>query len=115
MKDVMKEIEYKGKTYKIVFNLNVMEEIQDKYETLEKWGKLTDGSNGEVNIKALIFGFTKMLNEGIEINNEDNGTNESLLTEKQVGRMMSEIGLEKMAKTLNETVIDSTKSAEKNA
>ena len=31
-------------------------------------------NNGEPNAKAVIFGFTQMLNEGIEIDNEDNGT-----------------------------------------
>ena len=115
MKEISNEIEYKDKKYKIVFNLNVMEEIQEKYLTLENWGKLTDGSSGEVNIKALIFGFTKMINEGIEINNDINGTEDKLLTEKQVGRMMSDIGIEKMANTLNATVVASTQSAEKNA
>ena len=43
MKEISKEFEYKGKEYKLVFNLNVMEVIQDKYGTLENWGKLTDG------------------------------------------------------------------------
>ena len=27
-----------GKDYKVVFNLNVMQEIQNEYETFEKWG-----------------------------------------------------------------------------
>lgn len=115
MKDIMNEIEYKGKKYKIVFNLNVMDLIQDKYETVQKWGELTDGSKGEPNIKALKYGFTCMLNEGIEIDNENNGTDEKLLTEKQVGRIISEIGLEGVANKLSDTVVSSTQSAEKNA
>lgn len=44
MKEISKTLEYKGKEYKLVFNLNVMEVIQDKYRTLENWGKLTDGA-----------------------------------------------------------------------
>ena len=58
MKEISKTLEYKGKNYKLVFNLNVMEVIQDKYGTLEKWGKLTDGAenDGEPNAKAVIFG-----------------------------------------------------------
>ena len=43
MKEISKTLEYKGKKYKLVFNLNVMQVIQDKYRTLEYWGKLTDG------------------------------------------------------------------------
>lgn len=110
LKDITNEIEYKGKKYVIVFNLNVMQAIQEEYETIEKWGALTDGSNGEVNIKALIFGFTQMLNEGLEIESEENGTEYKPFTEKQVGRMITEIGLENMAQTLSNTVIESTKS-----
>lgn len=110
IKDIKNQVEYKGNNYNLVFNLNVMQEIQEEYETIEKWGSLTDGTNGEVNIKALIFGFMKMLNEGIEIQNEDEGTEIKPFTEKQVGRMITEIGLENMAKKLSDTVIESTKS-----
>ena len=110
IKDVVNELEYKGEKYLIVFNLNVMQEIQEGYGTMEAWGNLTDGSSGEINIKALVFGFTKMINEGIDIKNEENGTNIKPLTERQVGRMISDIGLEAMAKKLSEAVIASTKS-----
>ena len=117
MKEISKTLEYKGKKYKLVFNLNVMEIIQDKYRTLENWGKLTDGAknNGEPNAKAVIFGITAMLNEGIDIDNEENGTEEKMLTKKQVGRMITEIGLKSSAQLMNGVVVDSTKSAEKNA
>lgn len=115
MKDINGNIQYKGKDYKLVFNLNVMEVIQEKYESIEKWGNLTDGQSGEPNAKAVIFGFTAMLNEGIDIDNEENGTDIKPLTEKQVGRMITEVGLLEATKTLNKTVIDSTQSTEKNA
>lgn len=117
MKEISKTLEYKGKEYKLVFNLNVMEVIQDKYGTLENWGKLTDGAenDGEPNAKAVIFGITAMLNEGIDIKNEENGTEEKMLTNKQVGRMITDIGLQSSAQLMNGVVIDSTQSAEKNA
>jgi hypothetical protein len=114
MKDVNGKIQYKDKEYSIVFNLNVMEAIQEKYGTIEKWGELTDGSSGEPNAKAVIFGFTQMINEGIDIANEENGTNDKPLTLKQVGRLITEYGIAKAAETLNQTVIESSKSAEKN-
>lgn len=114
MKEISKVLNYKDKEYKIVFNLNVMEEIQDEYKSLDEWGKLTDGSQGEPNIKALIYGFTAMLNEGIEIDNEENGTDIKPFTKKQVGRMITDIGLDTMANTLSETVVESTQSTEKN-
>ena len=116
MKEISKTLEYKGKEYKLVFNLNVMEVIQDKYGTLENWGKLTDGTenDGEPNAKAVIFGITAMLNEGIDIENEENGTEEKMLSNKQGGRMITEIGLKSSAQLMNGVVIDSTQSAEKN-
>lgn len=115
MKNYNGEFEYKGKTYKLVFNLNVMEQIQDEYGSIEAWGSQTDGANGEPNIKAVKFGFTAMLNEAIEIENDENGTDIKPLTKNFVGRMLTEIGLETMAKKMSDTVIESTKSDEKNA
>lgn len=117
MKEISKTIEYKDKKYKLVFNLNVMEVIQEKYNTLENWGKLTDGAenDGEPNAKAVIFGIMAMLNEGIDIDNEENGTKEKMITKKQVGRMITEIGLKSSAQLMNGVVVDSTQSSEKNA
>ena len=91
-----------------------MEVIQEKYGTIEEWGNLTDGSNGEPNAKAVIFGFTAMLNEGIDIDNEENGTNDKPLTLKQVGRIITEVGIANATATMNQTVIESTKGEEKN-
>jgi hypothetical protein len=114
MKEVSKIINYKGKDYKLVFNLNVMEVIQEEYKTINAWGELTDGKSGEVDVKALKFGFAAMLNEGIDIDNDDNGTNEPFLTLKQVGRMLSEIGFNQVTEDMNEVVVESVKSDEKN-
>ena len=114
MKEVLSKIEYKGKEYKIYFNLNVMEAIQQEYGTLDHWGSLTDGKGGEVDIKALTFGFTEMINEGIEISNEDNGTNEPLLSRKAVGRMLTSIGLDKVTEDLNDLIIKSAGDNSKN-
>jgi hypothetical protein len=115
MKDIEGKIQYKDKEYRLVFNLNVMEAIQEQYGTLEKWGELTDGSTGEPNARAVIFGFTQMLNEGIDIANEENGTADRPFTLKQVGRLITDVGLAKVTEKLNQTVIESTKSEEKNA
>ena len=111
MKDVSGKVEYKGKEYDLVFNLNVMELIQEEYGSIEHWGELTE-SDG--NAKAIKFGFAAMINEGIDIANEENGTNEPPFTLPQIGRMLTEIGLHNAANVLNQTVIDSTKSDEKN-
>lgn len=135
------------KTYKAVFNLNVMQEIQNEYGTFEKWGQLTDGfiydensekvvkkdadgnvitrtvkkadgttekqvvyETKEINLKALIFGIKLMINEGIDIDNETRDVKEPFLTDKQVGRIVTEMGISNATSDLNQAVINSTKS-----
>ena len=115
MKDLNGKISYKGKEYALVFNLNVMERIQDEYGSVSAWGEKTDGKNGEPNAKAVIFGFTEMLNEGIDIANEEHGTNDPPLTLRQVGRMITEVGMAQATQALQSTVIESTKVEQKNA
>lgn len=115
MKDFNGKIQYKDKEYKLVFNLNVMERIQEEYGSLDKWASMTDGSTGEPNAKAIIFGFTEMINEGIDIANEETGATDKPMTLKQVGRLITEVGLKNATKVLNETVVNSTESNEKNA
>lgn len=141
MKEMNGKIQYKGQEYALVFNLNVMEIIQQEYESLDAWGELTDGKayarkeyeklgkkktwdelteeeqaqyHGEPDAKAVIFGFTEMINEGIDIANEENGTDIKPFTLKQVGRIITEIGLANATQTLNETVIESTQGDGKN-
>lgn len=115
MKDFNGILHYKDKDFKLVFNLNVMERIQEEYGSIEEWGKMTDGKAGEPNAKAVIFGFTEMINEGIDIQNDEEGTDIPFLTLKQVGRMITDYGVQSATDKLNETVINSTKSEEKNA
>lgn len=112
MKEKITTFTVNGKEYKAVFNLNVMQEIQIEYGTFAKWGDLTDGKSGEVDVRALIFGIRAMMNEAIDIDNESNTDKVPFLTEKQVGRIVTEMGLNEATKKLNNTVIDSTKSDE---
>ena len=114
MREVKSTISYRDKEYDIVFNLNVMEAIQKRFGTIGAWGELTDGKSGEVNIEALLFGFTEMINEGIEIRNDETGTNEPLLNSKKVARILSEIGIEQATNKINGVVIESVASEEKN-
>ena len=67
MKDYEGTVTYKEKEYKVVFNLNVMEAIQEEYGTIDKWAELTSGVNQEVNVKALKYGYVEMINEGLSI------------------------------------------------
>ena len=109
MKNTVVYIETEKKTIPLVFNLNVMEEIQERYGSLDNWGELTKG-DGEPKIKELKTGIMIMMNEGIEIENYNNGTNEPILNEKQVGWIMSEVGIEGIVKKVQEVTIASTKT-----
>ena len=109
MKNTVVYIETEKKNYPLVFNLNVMEEIQEKYGSLDNWGEHTKG-DGEPQIKDLKAGVMIMLNEAIDMENEDKGTNEPLLNEKQVGRLMSQVGLEVVVAKIQEITIASAKS-----
>ena len=109
MQDIIKRINYKGIDYPLVFNLNVIEKIQEKYGSYEKWGEMTEGKEDEVNSGALKFGITEIINEGIDIENETAEIKREFLTEKQIGRIITEIGMSKMTEKVQETVIDSTK------
>ena len=109
MKDYKFEIEVESVKYPLVFNLNVMETIQEEFGTIQKWGELTDGSKGEVNVKALKFGLTEMINEGIDIENENETlpNKRPLLTAKQVGRLITKMGTENAVTQLNTAIIES--------
>ena len=112
MKDNAGTVTYKEKEYKVVFNLNVMEAIQEEYGTLDKWTELTSGANQEVNVKALKFGYTQMLNEALSIEADEKGEEYKPLSSAFVGRMLTDIGLDTMTKTLQNTVIESTQTDE---
>lgn len=91
MKDIMDTLSYKGKEYNLIFNLNVLQEMQDKYGTMteclnQAYGQMT----GEPSIKVLAFMVTSMINEAIDINNEEKGEKEPPVTEKMVNRMLSD-------------------------
>ncbi len=114
IKDYKFELENEGKTYELIFNLNVMQEIQEEYGTLAKWGELTDGKSGETNIKALVFGLTRMVNEATEIRNEETGSCDAILTEKQVGRLITKVGIQQSTEKLNQAIVEGTKNEAKN-
>ena len=109
MKDYKFTFEVDDKKYTLVFNLNVMETIQAKYGSVQKWGRLTDSKKGEPNAKALIFGFSEMINEAIDIENEENNTEKPFLTLKQVGRIITKAGIQESAKQLNKAITESVK------
>lgn len=109
MKNTVIHIETEKKKYPLIFNLNVMEEIQEQYGSLDEWGKMTENPDG-ADIKVLKYGIKAMINEAIDIENEENGTNEPMVTDRQVGRILTEVGIKKVFEKIHEITIASTKS-----
>ena len=112
------EVTYKGVKYELVFNLNVMEQIQEEYGSVEAWGNKVE-NGAEPNAKAVQFGIACMINEGIEIYNEDHEDDDDFkarkpMSESKVGRLITEVGLAETTEQLKKSVVESTKSDEKN-
>lgn len=112
MTNTIKHFKCGDTEYPLAFTMNVIEKIQEKYGSYEKWGDMTDGKEKEVNIGALKFGITEMINEGIDIENENLETKRVFLTPKQVGRIITELGMKELTDKVQETVIESTKNEE---
>lgn len=113
MKDIRLEIEVDGQKYVLAFTLNVMQAIQEnpKYGSVKAWGKKVEANTDGMDAAAVIFGFGEMLNEGIDIENEGKPAEEQkpLLTSRQVGRIITKMGLTGAAETINKMVVMSTK------
>lgn len=113
MKDKITYIEVEDKKYPICFNLNVMEEIQEQYGTMSKWGEIVEGE-GEPKIKDLKAGLLAMINEAIDIENETKEVKQEFVNSKQVGRIISEIGFDKITNTIKDITVSSTSTGEVN-
>lgn len=102
------------KKYPIIFTLNVMETIQEIYGSLDSWKEkiFVKEKGEEPKISDLLFGLTEMVNEGIEIYNEENLESPKLekVSKKQVGRIISRIGIEGAINKIGESIVDANSS-----
>jgi len=104
-------LETETERYPLVFTLNVMESIQEKYGTIEAWSNLIQRDD-EPDIKALKFFITEAINEGLEIEAERNGEKPKVITAKKAGRILTEIGLSGAASKIMATISDSVEMDE---
>lgn len=109
---MLNKLEHIGK-YPVTFNINVMEEIQEKYGSIGAWGAIVENAeNGEPKVKDLKIGLMAMINEGIDIENETNSTNNPFVNAKQVGRIISEMGFEAITRVIKNLTIASTQTGD---
>ena len=113
MKKELSYIENGDRKYPIVFNVNVMEEIQEVYGSIGNWGAIVENTaGGEPKVKDLKVGLMYMINEAIDIENEETGENKPLLTLKQVGRLISDVGFEEVTKKIINLSVASTNTGD---
>ena len=101
MLDKITHLETKTEKYPMAFTLNVMESLQEEYGNLNKWVNLAQKSY-EPDIKSLKFFMTEAVNE--EIENEKHGEKRKLLTSKQVGRILTEVGFSNLTEKIDAVV-----------
>ena len=92
-------LETEAERYPLVFTLNVMEASLIQRE-------------GEPDIKALKFFMTEAINEGIEIENEKTDAKRKPISSKQVGRILTEVGISDTANKIMSTITDSVDDCE---
>lgn len=111
MKDYKLPLEVDGKTYTLMFDLNVMQAIQDEYGSIKAWGDKVEDSEDGMDAKAVIFGFREMINEGIDANNEGKALadQEPELSLRAVGRLVTNLGIGDAAGKIQQLVVQSTK------
>ena len=104
------------KKYPLIFNLNVMEIIQNKYGSLRKWQESIfvdkeseDKEQLEPNISDVIFGLKEMMNEAVDILNEEREEKQTLFTDKQVERIITKIGLKGSTNKIGESILKANK------
>lgn len=108
MKNTIAFLKTENKDYPLVFNLNVMEEIQEEYGSMNEWAlRTTSGGDKEPKIKDIKAGLLAMINEGIDILNDENGTKEPFITSKKLGRIIDEIGFKETINQIQEITLKS--------
>lgn len=112
MIDKITYLETNSEKFPLAFTLNVMESIQDEYGTLSEWSELIRNKK-EPNIKALKFFITEAINEGIDIENEKSSEKRVSITSSKAGRIITEIGLKKVANTITKMITESMPHDEK--
>jgi len=78
---------------------------------MDAWGKAMKPEDGkEPKIKDIKWTFQQCINEGNDMENEEKGEKRPFVTEKQVGRIISSIGVTNIGELIRQLTIESTKT-----
>jgi hypothetical protein len=92
----------------IAFNFNVMAELQREFGSLTDWLGALQESPDKIDLNKLLFGFHIMVNEAIEIKNDESETKKEPLTIKQVGRIVTAVGVAPVMGAMKDLITKST-------
>ena len=113
MQNKLTYIKTNDRDYPVVFNINVMEEIQEAYGSVGAWGSIVENAEGgEPKVKDLKIGLMFMINEGIDIENERTGKNDPMVNARQVGRLISDVGFQAITDVVKNITIASTQTGD---
>ena len=105
MKDGRLPVGLNGKEYHVLFSLNALDEMQDRFGGYDKLDEAFDSSNPQM-IKNLRWLLTLIINEGMEEGQES-------LTEQQVGRMIHIGNLQMIKDVIFDAFVHSVNGGEK--
>ena len=100
MIDKIKYINDGETDYPMAFTINVMEKIEEEYGGLKSWVSLVDKE--EPSYKAIKFMVLEVINEGLDIQGKT-----EMLTSKEVGRLITRVGLDTIGTELLTLITES--------
>lgn len=106
MKEKMIYIETSDSRYPIIFDLNVLYEIQEMFGSFVKWSDTFKEVGWECVLQTTMI----FVNEGIDYENELTGESREFITEKQAGRIITEVGIQKVIHVIGDSVVKYNKS-----
>ena len=102
-------------TFPILYDINVLEAIQQKFGGLSAWSDKLSPETGEPPLSAVIDTVEILIAEGIDAK-ADEGEEIAMPNRKQIGRLISRIGLEKTLEIIKESAVAAAgEGDEKNA
>lgn len=107
IKDGRLPVELNGKRYHLLFSLNALDEMQDRFGGYDKLDKIFDSSNPQM-IKDLRWLLTLVINEGMEEGKES-------MTEQQVGKIIHLGNFQEIKDAIFSAFVYSTNGGEEKA
>lgn len=88
IKDKPVKLTLNGVTYDLVFNLNVMEDVFDQYESFEALNRDLISKKDKARIKAIKVTLKALIDDAVSFHNETHTEKLSHLSIEQIGRLL---------------------------